>query len=131
MNSHVLKYRQLNVSTSIEAASPHQLIDLLMQGAQDRINQAKGAITRHDLATKTTAVNACIDIIEGLQASLDHEQGGELAANLDGLYDYMQRRLFRANADNDISALVEVADLLTTIKSAWVQIDPSLQVSAG
>ena len=76
------------------------------------------------MAAKSQAINAVVDIVEGLQASLDHEQGGELAGNLEALYDYMQRRLFRANSDNDTDALREVGDLIATLRSAWVAIDP-------
>ena len=65
-----------------------------------------------------------INIIEGLQASLDHEQGGEIAGNLDALYEYMQRRMFRASADNDPQALIEVGDLIQTLREAWLAIAP-------
>ncbi len=119
MNNPVKQYRQLDVETAVDHASPHQLIEMLFAGARDRINQAQGHIERGDQEGKTIAINACIDIIDGLQASLDHERGGEIASNLDSLYEYMQRRLFRANVDNDAAALTEVADLVGTISSAW------------
>lgn len=131
VNNPATQYRQLDIQTSVHNASPHQLIEMLFEGARDRINQAQGHVERKDHERRTQAINACIDIISGLQASLDHEQGGELATNLDGLYDYMQRRLFRANADNDAQALTEVADLINTLRSAWVSIRPADQVSAG
>jgi flagellar secretion chaperone FliS len=124
VNSPVRQYHQLNVETSVDAATPHQLIDMLFRGARDRINQAMGYMEHGDLAGKAKAINACVDILTGLQASLDHEKGGEIAANLDGLYDYMQRRLFRASADCDKQGLVEVTDLIDTLRSAWTAIDP-------
>ena len=117
-------YRKLDVQTSVAEASSHQLIDMLFEGARDRIHQALGYLERGDMAAKSQAINAVVDIVEGLQASLDHEQGGELAGNLEALYDYMQRRLFRANSDNDTDALREVGDLIATLRSAWVAIDP-------
>ena len=125
VNSPVKQYHQLDIETAIDAASPHQLIDMLFNGARDRIVQAQGLMERNDMAGKGAAINTCIEILSGLQASLDHEQGGEIAANLDGLYDYMQRRLFRANVDNDADALREVLDLVTTLRSAWTSIDPA------
>lgn len=125
MNSPVKQYHQLDVETSVEAASPHQIIDMLFSGARDRIKQAQGYMLRNDQAGKAKAINACVEILSGLQASLDHEKGGDIAANLESLYDYMQRRLFRANADNDVEGLVEVGDLLATLRSAWKAIDPS------
>lgn len=126
VNSPVRQYHQLDVETAVDAATPHQLIDMLFRGAHDKINQAQGFIKHRDAEGKGRAINSCIDILNGLQASLDHEQGGEIAANLDGLYDYMQRRLFRANADNDVHALLEVGDLVRTLRSAWHSIDPTV-----
>ena len=125
VNSPVKQYHQLDVETSVEAATPHQLIDMLFRGAHDRISQAQGCLEHNDMAGKAKAINRCVDILSGLQASLDHEQGGEIAANLESLYDYMQRRLFRASTDNDIHALLEVRDLLDTLRSAWRAIEPS------
>lgn len=125
VNSPVKQYHQLDIETAIDAATPHQLIDMLFKGARDRIIQAQGLLEHGDMEGKGAAINTCIDILSGLQASLDHEQGGDIARNLDGLYDYMQRRLFRANADNDMEALKEVLDLITTLRGAWTSIDPA------
>ena len=124
VNSPVRQYQSLNVQTSVGSADPHQLIDMLFQGACDRIMQAEGCLEHNDLEGKAKAINACIDILSGLQASLDHEKGGEIAANLESLYDYMQRRLFRANTDNDVHGLHEVADLMKTLRTAWQAIAP-------
>ena len=118
------QYKKLDVQTSVAEASSHQLIDMLFEGARDRSLQAIGYIDRGDMEKKSQAINAVVDIVAGLQASLDHEQGGELAGNLEALYDYMQRRLFRANSDNDAEALREVGDLIATLRSAWTAIDP-------
>ncbi len=131
VKSPIQNYRQLNVQTSVDQASPHQLIDMLFTGMQDRLNQARGFVQHDDIEGRSVAINACIEIVGGLQASLDHDAGGEIAENLDSLYDYMQRRLFRANADNDMNALNEVGDLLQTLRSAWVSIEPQVSVSAG
>ena len=100
---------------------------MLFDGVRDRLNQAIGSVERGDIATRSNSINSAVEIISGLQASLDFEQGGEIAANLEALYDYMQRRLFRANVDNDIAGLVEVADLVDTIRAAWSAIAPTDQ----
>ena len=125
------QYRTLNAQTAVADASPHELIDLLFKGARDRVNQAKGYMTREDWENTSAAINACVDIVSALQASLDFEQGGEIAANLESLYDYIQRRLFRANTDRAAGALDEVADLIDTLRSAWTAISPDQQMSAG
>jgi flagellar protein FliS len=55
----------------------------------------------------------------GLQGALDFEKGGELAKNLNELYDYVTRRLLHVNAHNDLEALDEIQGLMTEIRSAW------------
>jgi flagellar protein FliS len=84
---------------------------------------ASAAIQRGDVPAKLRAVDKAISIIgQGLQASLDHQRGGEIAAQLNGLYDYMLRRLLLANATNDVGVLAEVDGLLVPLQEAWASI---------
>lgn len=124
LNSAALQYRKLNVQTLVGSASPHKLVGMLFDGACARLAQAAGHAMRADHEARSRCIGETVSIIDGLQASLDHEKGGELAGNLDALYDYMHRRLFRANADNDVAAIREVMDLLRTLQDAWNAIDP-------
>ena len=92
---------------------------MLLGGARTRLMQARGCINHGDIEGRSRSISATVAILEGLQASLDHERGGDLAGNLDALYDYMQRRLFRANADDDSAAVDEVLGLVDTLYEAW------------
>ena len=113
------QYQKLNVESVVDSASPHQLINMLFDGACARLKKAQGCITHGDIEGRSEAISATVSIISGLQASLDHERGGDLAENLESLYDYIQRRLFRANMDNDLHAVEEVLDLIKTLHDAW------------
>lgn len=113
------QYQQLNTESSAAYASPHRLIQMLMEGAFERIAVAKGCIQRQDIAGKGEQIGKAIDIIGGLREGLNHEAGGDMAGNLDALYAYMQRRLLEANLKSDIAMLDEVADLLRPVKEAW------------
>jgi len=113
------QYQQVNTHSGVAYASPHRLIQMLMEGALERIAVAKGCIQRQDIAAKGEQLGKAIDIIGGLRDGLNPEAGGEIAANLDALYDYLQRRLLQANLNSDITILDEVADLLRPIKEAW------------
>lgn len=113
------QYQQVNAQSGVAYASPHRLIQMLMEGALERIAVAKGCIQRQDIAAKGEQIGKAVDIIGGLREGLNHEAGGEIAANLDALYDYLQRRLLEANLHSDIATLDEVADLLRPIKEAW------------
>jgi flagellar secretion chaperone FliS len=55
-----------------------------------------------------------------LQNTLDLERGGEVAATLDGLYDYMSRRVLEATSLNDAARIEEVRRLLETLRESWV-----------
>ena len=119
MNNGLAQYQQVNTTSGVEGASPHRLIQMLMEGALQRMAEAKGAMQRGDLAAKGETLGKAITIVSGLQASLNQEVGGELAANLNNLYDYMQQRLVEANVNNDQEPVDEAAQLLKTIKSGW------------
>jgi flagellar protein FliS len=113
------QYKQVGTRINADNATPHQLIVMLFDGALERIAVAKGAMQRKDVQEKGQKIGRAIAIIDGLRASLDKEKGGEIAKNLDDLYDYMQRRLFEANSTDNPGFLDEVTDLIKEIKSAW------------
>lgn len=100
-------------------ASPHRLVQMLMEGFLEKIAFAKGNIKREEIAKKGENIGRAITIVCGLQAALNKEAGGELAQNLNDLYDYMSYRLVIANSQNDESILDEVAGLMEEIKKGW------------
>ncbi|MEO0435478.1 MAG: flagellar export chaperone FliS [Pseudomonadota bacterium] len=112
-------YRSIGTQSGITDANPHQLIAMLMEGALDRIASAKGAMNRGDISTQGELVGKAIGIIDGMRASLDLDQGGDIAANLRDLYDYMERRLLEGAARADSEALDEVSRLMRELKVGW------------
>lgn len=112
-------YQRVNTQTSITDADPHKLIQLLYNGALERINMAKARVQQKDYSAKAQLINKAIEIIGGLRSFLDFEKGGELALRLEALYDYMERTLLEASAKNDIAKLDEVANLLRSVKEGW------------
>lgn len=116
-------YQRINVETSMHTMDPHQLVNLLLQGAISAIATARGALSRGDVVLKCNSVTKAIRIIdEGLSTALDREEGGELAANLGELYTYCVRRLTLANARNDDVMLLEVQRLIEPIAQGWSEI---------
>ncbi len=126
-NKAMGQYKQVGTHINAVSASPHQLIAMLYDGALEKIAIAKGAIERADIELKGLKIGRAIAIIDGLRASLDKDSGGEIAENLDGLYSYMQSRLFEANLTNDLTVLTEVSGLLGDVRSAWIAIPDHLR----
>ena len=116
-------YEQVSLETSVNQASPHQLIVLLFDGALNAIKLAKLYIEKGNISGKGVAISKAINIIDnGLKSCLDMEKGGEIAANLDDLYHYISHQLVLANLHNDVAKLDSCYDLLNNIAQSWREI---------
>ena len=129
LNRALNAYAQVDVQ--VASASPVQIIILLYDGAISSLAAAKGKMQEMKLAEKGQLVSKAIGIVEGLRSVLDHEKGGEIANNLENLYDYMKRRLVAANLKNEPAGLDEVAHLLGNLRDAWVELDARERQSAA
>lgn len=119
MNSGIKAYNQVAVHTGVNDASPHRLIQMLLEAALEKIAKAKGFMANKKIQPKGENIGLAISIIDVLRASLDMQAGGEISKNLEALYDYMTRRLTEANLKNDVAMLDEITNLLLPIKQAW------------
>lgn len=121
------QYKQVGVHSGLADATPYRLVQMLMEGALERVNKAKGTMQSQDFIEKGRYITSAMSIIDGLRGSLDFEVGGEIAVNLDNLYEYMNRRLMEANTSNNSDLLDEVSKLMSTIKEGWDGIPVSIQ----
>lgn len=129
--SGVDQYGKVAAESEVSYASPHRLVQMLMEGALEKVATAKGCIERNDLEGKSQQVTWAMSIINGLRTSLDMESGGAIAANLEDLYSYMTRRLIDGSTQNDPTALAEVIDLMLEIKGAWDVMPDEVRNAAG
>ena len=114
------QYQNVALDTGVATADPHGLIRMLLAGAIERVGAARVAMINKNNEAACHKIGAASAIIAELRGCLDHSQGGEIAAQLDQLYDYMGRRLLHANRHRDQDALLEVMDLISQIHNAWV-----------
>ena len=105
--------------TKADTADSHELVKLLFQGLTDRIAAARNALARGERMERADCVTRAQKILFGLRQTLDFEQGGELARNLDSLYDYCTRRLTEGHAREDDTVFQEVHELMVQIRDAW------------
>lgn len=116
-------YANVGLETGIVAASPHQLIIMLYEGAELAVRMAIKHINEGDITRKSAAISRASSIIlEGLRSALDPKQGGDIALQLDSLYAYMNQRLMLAHINNQVAPLEEVLGLLRELHGAWQQI---------
>ena len=112
-------YRNVGAYGNLAEASPYQVIQLMLDALLSRIAEATGHIERGEVAAKGEKIGKALSIIEGLLLGLDKERGGDIALNLERLYDYASRTLLKANLENRVDLLKEVSSLLREIKLGW------------
>jgi flagellar protein FliS len=118
-------YGNVALETGVVSASPHKLIVMLFDGALAALAKAANDMKAGNVAAKGKSISQAISIIDnGLRASLDKAAGGNIAEQLDSLYEYMSGRLLTANLNNQPELLEEVRRMLHELKGAWEQIAP-------
>lgn len=130
-NQALNAYAQVNVEAAINTASPVQLIVLLYDGAINALASAKGFMGQSKFEEKGRLISKAIGIVEGLRTVLDQEKGGEIAKNLNDLYEYMKKQLLLGNLKNQTEQLDEVMKLLADLRSAWVVIATPKNVASA
>jgi len=118
INSHTHRYQEIEIKT----AAPVELVVLLYDAAIASLRKAHEHLAAHNIEKRTRCLNRASSILTELQASLDFEKGGEIAASLDRLYQYMKGRLCQANLHQDAAPLKEVVKLLSHLRAAWAEI---------
>lgn len=125
-------YRRIGVETSMHTIDQHQIIVLLYDGLLQEIARARGALARQDVPAKCDAITRALRILqEGLMTGLDLVEGGEIAQNLNALYEYCAHQLVMANARNDDARLQEVYALIEPVAQGWKAIKQPGQGSGG
>jgi flagellar protein FliS len=130
-NRAMREYQQMNTRFAVESASPHRLIQMMMERVLTKIAIARGYMERGAVSEKGKHIGDAIGVISGLRASLNHKADARMCGNFDALYDYMSRRLLEANLRDDTKILDEVAGLLRELKEAWDAIADRVGDSSG
>ena len=113
-------YMNQYFENQVNTAAPEQLLIMLYNGAIRFVGEAEEAMANKKIAYRGERISKAIAILSELSATLDHEIGGEIAANLESLYDYMIRTLLAANIQDDASKLVEVREMLSGMRDTWL-----------
>jgi flagellar secretion chaperone FliS len=114
-----LSYRE----AAVEGASPVRLVALLYEQALEDLRRARAAMDRGDIEARTREINHAIKVIGHLQSSLDMNQGGEVARNLERFYDSVRAALVEAQFKQSATALEHQISHLTLVHEAWCEVE--------
>jgi flagellar protein FliS len=117
MNAYMNKYQH----NQIDTASREQILIMLYDGAIRFTRQAILAIESGNQQGKVIGIEKAMAIVAEFRNTLDHQIGGEIAANLDALYEFMISSLLQGNLKNDVKSLQVVDGLLTDLRETWRQ----------
>ena len=119
MRSGLESYKTVTAYGNLADATPYQVVQLMLDAVLSRVAEATGHLERGETAAKGEKIGKALGIIEALLLGLDKARGGELASNLERLYDYASRTLLKANLENRVDLLKEVSSLIREIKLGW------------
>ena len=115
-------YQQVGAQGKVEDASPHRLIQMMFESAIEAMNVTKGALAEQNVLLKVAKVNKAFNIVESLRGCLNMEEGGEMAENLDSLYEHTLYQIMQVNATNNPDLCDHVIKILSELLDAWNQI---------
>ena len=108
-------YRQ----TEVQSRTPLELVTMLYDGALRFMAVARDAIVRKDIPARRDALNRTMAIVSELQSALNLQAGGEVAVDLDRLYEYASVRLLDAAMRNDVAPVDEVRRIFEILRDGW------------
>ncbi|MBV5340253.1 MAG: flagellar export chaperone FliS [Deltaproteobacteria bacterium] len=122
MNAYTNQYQQQQYQQNlINTATPEQILLMLYDGAIRFTRQAMMAAENGNQVQKLERISKALAIIVEFSNTLDHEIGGQIAADLDGLYQFMIRELNAARKDDTGEKLKTVEGLLVGLRETWGQ----------
>lgn len=118
LNQNQQQYNKY-LEAQVKTASPIQLVCMLYDGAIKFSNLALMGIKEGNIEKKTVNIVKTEKIINELRISLNFDKGGEIATNLDKLYDFIYTYLMDANTNDDIAKLEHVIKMLSSLRESW------------
>jgi len=130
-NKGIQAYKKDSLKADLASADPHRVIQLLMQGALERLALSKGYIERRDMEAKSETLTRVVEIINALRDSLDRDANPDLVDNLEALYLFMIEQIHEASAKLDTHKIDIVMKLMLELKGAWDQISDAAKHEAA
>ena len=112
------RYQQMDITT----ATPESLVAKLFQGAIRHARNAREIGSEGSPADRGRSITKAVAIVGELRSSLDHERGGEIATNLERLYDFVIERLTEANLRRSGEPIDHALKVLDTLEEAFSEL---------
>jgi flagellar protein FliS len=118
---HAGRAAQHYMQTQVRSSSPLELVVMLYDGIIRQTTAAADAMARKDIRARREAISKSLAIISELQSTLNMDQGGDIAVQLDRLYSWMTESLMQATMTQDPAPIHAVKRILETLRDGWQQ----------
>jgi flagellar protein FliS len=98
---------------------PAKLVVTAYDGLIRGIKGAIRGIEENDYESRAKSFDLALGLIGELRKALDHTQGGDFAAKLEGLYAFFSQELLMANATSDSARIKPVLEQVQVLRDAW------------
>ena len=122
-NSALATYRGTNANTSVFESTPEKLISLLFNRANECLIRLRSCIENNNVGSSGEQLSKAMEVISALKGSLDKEKGGEVAKNLDALYEHLVFSLSQIAISKDVREVERVRLLLLEVSTAWLEME--------
>ena len=119
------RYANADLGARVEAASPHQLVQVLFEEALKHFDTLAAGLSANGTMDRAAAIQRkarITTILLGLEGSLDHVQGGEIASGLAAIYREARRLVNQGAIEQDAKPIIQARELVAEIAGAWAQI---------
>ena len=113
------RYQNVDLASRVEGASPHGLVSILLDELMKALEAMAAACNRRDWSQRGTAQARALNMLNGLESSLDFEKGGEIAQSLASIYREARRLTLAGARDNDAEQVLRARTMVGEIASAW------------
>jgi flagellar protein FliS len=120
-----MSYAQSYRDISVLSASPGQLVVMLYDNLLVGLRRTRMAMEAGNVELRGQNLAKCRDIVAELLSTLDHAQGGEVAANLSALYAFFLTELLDIGRTGDVERLDRVTGCVQELRDAFSQIASS------
>lgn len=103
-------------------ASPKKLVVLLYDGCIKNLKLAEISIAEKNIEQANTALIKAQNIVAELASTLDFEQGGQIAQDLNDIYGYLMTKLIEANRTKDTAIIQKSCEMMEELREAWAEI---------
>lgn len=115
-------YKSIDISSRIEGATPHQLVQIMYEELLKTLDAMAFATSRGDYIQRGERQSRALAILTGLETSLDFDKGGQIARDLVAIYREARRLVIAGGREGEARTIVQVREMIQEIATAWEEI---------